>query len=225
MSMRTKLFAATAAVALVGAITAAPAYASDTSSNSTVGVTITNGLGPRFDTAVAGGASYPSIGNFSPVQMNGSPQLTSAEIAPFTVIDDSGSGAGWQVTLLVPDFSDHLSAPTASHILPAAGVEMNAPVVSQGNADSVMGGVWSTDNNGFTTAKSIVIADPLDGTTHNGPGSPHNGGAPLGPDLATHVAGMGTYLVSPQILKLVVPANAIAAAYTTQATIALIAAP
>ena len=80
---------------------------------------------------------YPTVGAFNDVTMNGTPQLTSAAIAPFTVIDDSGTGAGWNVTLLVPDFTDGGPA----NVVPAAGVEMNAPVVAGANADSVMGGV------------------------------------------------------------------------------------
>jgi hypothetical protein len=96
-------------------------------------------------------------------------------------------------------------------------VQMNAVVVGPGNADSAMGGVWSDPNVDFTTAKTIVEADPGDTT--------HNGGAPLGPDGVTKVAGVGTYLVSPQILKLVVPANALAGAYTTTATIAIVNTP
>ncbi len=80
-----------------------------------------------------------------------------------------------------------------------------------------MGGVWSYPNSDFTSAKTFVKADPTDLT--------HNGGAPLGPDGTTKVAGMGTYLVSPQILKLVVPANAIAGAYTSTATIAIVSGP
>jgi hypothetical protein len=215
MSMKKKLFAAMAAAALVGAITAGSASADQYSNSSTSGFTINAGVGPRFDTAVAGDTThplldYPTVGDFNDVTMNGSPQLTSAVIAPFTVIDDSGTGAGWSVTLTVPDFDD---ANTPPNVVPASGVQMNAPVVTAGNADSAMGGVWGIDNVDFTTGAKIVDADPADTT--------HNGGAPLGPDGATKVAGMGTYLVSPQILKLVVPANAIAGAYTTTAVIAI----
>jgi hypothetical protein len=212
MSMKTKLAAAAAAVALIGAMTAAPATADEFSNDSTPGFTITAGSGPRFDTAAAGGAVYPTVGAFNNVAMNGSPQLTSASIAPFTVIDDSGTGAGWHVTLLVPDF-----ASVAGNVVPAAGAQMNAPVVAAGNTDSLMGGVWSNPNGDFTTAKTIVDADPADVA--------HNGGAPLGPDGVTKVAGVGTYLVSPQILKLVVPANALADTYSTTATIAMVNVP
>ncbi len=214
MSMKTKIFAAAAAATLVAAVSVGTASADDHSNNSTPGFTINAGTGPRFDTAVAGGTIYPTVGNFNNVTMNGTPQLTSAVIAPFTIIDDSGTGAGWSVSLLVPNFSD---GGTPANIVPAAGVEMNAPVVAAANAQSLMGGVWSNPNVDFTTAKKIVDADPTDLT--------HNGGAPVGPDGTDKVAGMGTYLVSPQILKLVVPANAVAGAYTSTATIAIVNTP
>jgi len=212
MSMKKKLFAVAAAAALLSAVSVGSASADQYSNTSTPGFTINAGVGPRFDTAVAGGTTFPTVGNFNDVTMNGSPQLTSASIAPFTVIDDSGTGAGWHVTLTLPDFTD-----LAGDVVPASGAQMNAPVVSAGNADSAMGGVWSNPQGDFTTAKTIVDADPADLT--------HNGGAPVGPDGVTTVAGMGTYLVSPQILKLVVPANAIAGAYTSTATIAIVNTP
>ena len=67
----------------------------------------------------------------------------------------------------------------------------------------------------FTTPKTIISALPT------------NPGAVAGPDGVTKVAGMGTYLVSPQIVKLVVPADAIASGspYTTTATLAIVDGP
>jgi len=212
MSMKKKFFAVAAAATLFSAVGVGAASATQYSQNSTPGFTISGGVGPRFDTAVAGGTTYPTVGNFNNVTMNGSPQLTSASIAPFTVIDDSGTGAGWHVTLLLPNF-----ATAGGLVVSATGAQMNAPVVAGGNADSVMGGVWGLPQGDFTTAKTIIEADPTDLT--------HNGGAPLATDGVTNVAGMGTYLVSPQILKLVVPANAKAGAYTSTATIAIVNGP
>ncbi len=208
MSMKNKLFAAAAAAALITAVSAGTAFADGFTNTSTPGFTITGGSGPRFDTAVAGGTTFPTVGNFNNVTMNGTPQLTSASIAPFTVIDDSGTGTGWSVTLAVPNFTD-----AAGDVVDASGAEMNAAVVAAGTSDSPMGGVYSTAAGDFTTAKKIVEANPADTT--------HNGGAPLASDGSTKVAGMGTYLISPQILKLVVPANAVAGAYSATATLAI----
>jgi len=225
MSIKTKLFVAMAAAALVGVSTGGSAYAAcsgggtDCYSNaSTPGFNVTAGVGPRFDTAVAGDDThplldYPTVGNFNDVQMNGTPQLTSAQIAPFTVIDDSGTGAGWNVTLTVPDFTD-----AGGDTIPASGVQMNAPVVTQGTSDSDITGVVGLPNTDFTGGQTIIDAVPANGV--------------VGPHGATKVAGMGTYLVSPQILKLIVPANAIAASgvspakgYSTTATIAINSGP
>jgi hypothetical protein len=206
MFMKKKLFAAAAVVALVGAITAGPASGAQ-SQNSTPGFTVIAGAAPHFDTQL-GGLAAPQVGAFNNVTMNGTPQLTSAAIAPFTVVDATGSGAGWNVTLLIPDFTD-----AGGDVVPAALAEMKAPVVTGANTDSVMGGIVENDNVDFTTAKQIIVADP------------GGAGAPVGPDGVTTVAGMGTYLVSPQILKLVVPANAIAGAYSTTATIAIVDGP
>lgn len=215
MSMKKKLFAAAAAASLLTAVSVGTASADQYSQTSTPGFTITGGVGPRFDTAVATGTVYPTVGNFNDVAMNGTPQLTSAAIDPFTVIDDSGDGSGWHVTLTVPDFSDGVAV--HPHLVDASGAQMNAAVVAGGNADSVMGGVWADPIVDFTSAQTIITASPADVA--------HNGGAPLGPDGFTTVAGMGTYLVSPQLLKLVVPANSYAAAYTTTATIAIVNGP
>ena len=64
-----------------------------------------------------------------------------------------------------------------------------------------------------------MVASPADHVT--------NGGSPT--VNGTRVAGMGTYLVSPQIVKLVVPVNTFAivagTTYTTTATIAIISGP
>ena len=213
MSMKTKLFAAAAAATLLTAVSVGTASADGFTNTSTPGFTITAGSGPRFDSAVAGGTTFPTVGAFNNITLNGSPQLTSASIAPFTVIDDSGAGAGWHVTLTLPDFTTGV----AGSVVSATGAQMNAPVVAAGNATSPMGGVWSIPQGDFTTAKTIVEADPADVA--------HNGGAPFASDGTTLVAGMGTYLISPQILKLVVPANADAGVYTTTATIAIVNTP
>ena len=157
MSMKTKLFAAAAAAALLSAVSVGTASADQYSNDSTPGFTINAGVGPRFDTAVATGTVYPTVGNFNDVTMNGTPQLTSAAIDPFTIIDDSGAGAGWHVTLLVPDFTDGRRRPTWST---PPGAQMNAAVVTAGNTDSAMGGVWADPIVDFTAAKTIITADP-----------------------------------------------------------------
>jgi hypothetical protein len=213
MSMQKKLFGAIVlAVVLIGAL-AVPAWATSTSNDSTPSVTVNAGAGPHFDDTYAdetAAAAFPEVGDFGAVTLNGTPQLTSAEIAPFTVIDDGGLGTGWKVTLRIQNFDDGVAAPNTK-TMSAAGVAMSPPVIAAGTSGSDLGGVWGSGWTDFTAARKIVHADPADAT--------HNGGAPTidGVD----VAGMGTYLISPQIVKLVVPVNTKPATYSAVATIAV----
>src|SRR5665213_3490573 len=65
MSMKTKLFAAAAAAVMISAVSAGTAFADGFTNTSTPGFTIGAGTGPRFDTAVAGGTSFPTVGAFN----------------------------------------------------------------------------------------------------------------------------------------------------------------
>ena len=227
MSIKTKVFGAGLALAMLTAAIGSPAFAapSHTAQNNddASGVVVTAGTGPRFDTDVPSG-TFPIISDFTGVHLNGTPQLTSAEIPPFTIIDDSGTGAGWHVTFTLPDFTGTNLAHPAS--LDASGASMNAPVLRAGTADSALGGVYTTAQVDFTAGQDIVIADPgnlaaggTDAVDHG------NGYAPLSIDGFHHVAGMGTYLISPQIVKLVVPDTTIADTYSVTANFTIASGP
>ena len=73
-----------------------------------------------------GPPGQPGIGNFSPVTLNGTPVLTSVSIDPFSVVDSTGSGAGWNVDLTVSDLS------LGGSVIPASSMSMAAPVVDAG---------------------------------------------------------------------------------------------
>jgi hypothetical protein len=228
MSIKTKVFGVGVALALLVAAIAGPAGAApshtETNNDDDTGFTVNAGTGPRFDTDVPSG-TFPIINDFHDVTLNGTPQLTSAEIPPFTIIDDSGTGAGWNVTFTLPDFSGTDVAHPA--ILDASGASMNAPVLRPGTADSALGGVYTIPQVDFTAGQVIVRADPAnllapDGIDHVNHG---NGYAPLSIDGNAHVAGMGTYLISPQIVKLVVPNTTIADDYTTTANFTIASGP
>ena len=47
----------------------------------------------------------PSFPLFAPIVLSGAPQLTSLSLAPFTVTDSTGSGAGWHVIVTVSDLT------------------------------------------------------------------------------------------------------------------------
>jgi len=153
---------------------------------------------PAFDD----GFGAPTIGQFNPVTLNGTQQLTSASMAPFVIVDDSGALAGWHVTLVAPDFMNGTGADCsigATSTIPGANLSMNAPVVTAADAQTDMTGVTSAGFTDFTTPRTIITAAAGDGA--------------------------GTYDVAPQILKLVVPANVLAGAYCTSATLAITSGP
>lgn len=140
----------------------------------------------------------PSIGNFKDVTLNGNDVLTTATITPFTIVDDSGSGSGWRVTMLVPDFhngtgDDCTTDSTAT--VSASSLAMSEPLVIAADNDTSMTGVNAFGFTDFTFARKIITADVGDGA--------------------------GTYAVTPDILRLIIPASATPGAYCTQATIAI----
>jgi hypothetical protein len=153
---------------------------------------------PGFDS----GSGLPAVGNFAPITLNGTDQLTSASIAPFVVTDDSGLLAGWHVTLLIPDFRNGTGADCsvgATTSIAGSNVSMNAPVVSAGDAFTDMTGVVAAGFTDFTSPRPIISASATNGA--------------------------GVYDVAPSILRLVVPANTLVGAYCTQATIAITSGP
>lgn len=153
---------------------------------------------PAFDA----GAGLPTVGNFNPVTLNGTDQLTSATIAPFVIADNSGALAGWHVTLTVPNFRNGSGADCsvgATAAIAGANVSMQPPVVNAADILTSMTGVTSTGFTDFTTPRSIITASAGNGA--------------------------GTYDVAPELLKLIVPANTLVGAYCTEATIAITTGP
>ena len=56
-------------------------------------------------------AGAPAIGDFTAVTLDGTPQLTSLTVDPFTIIDSTGSADGWNVLLTVPDLVNDRGTP------------------------------------------------------------------------------------------------------------------
>ncbi len=154
------------------------------------------------DVSVAAGsldfdpAGAPTIGNFDGVTLNGNPQLTSLTVDPFTIIDATGAAAGWHVTLTVADLVNGGSTIAATQIT-------SSPWTVAGAAGSDTTGVagvdYSTIGTDFSAGQIVMAAAATDGS--------------------------GTYLVSPTILKLTVPSNALVGTYTSAATIAVASGP
>jgi hypothetical protein len=144
----------------------------------------------------------PTIGDFTGVTLNGTAQLSTAYMTPFVVLDDTNPAAGWNVSLLVPDFqngtgADCSTGSTAS--IPASSLTMDAPAVVPADGGTSMTGVTPAGFADFTTSRIIVDAAAGDGT--------------------------GTYDVSPPVLRLTVPSDALVGAYCTEATIAINSGP
>ena len=148
--------------------------------------------GPQF----VGGA--PTVGDFGGVTLNGTPQLTTATMTPFQVLDDSVTPIGWNVTLQIPDLQngtgpDCSTGATAS--IPGANIAMDAPVVSPADGLTSMTGVTSAGFTDFTSPQIIIDAQ-------NGDGG-------------------GTYNVSPALLRMLVPDSTITGTYCAVATLAI----
>jgi len=156
------------------------------------------GAEPRFDS----GAGLPTVGDFVAITLDGTSQLTTAEIAPFVVIDDTNSNAGWNVTLEVPTLQNGTGADCstgATSSIPTSTLSMNPPVVTPADQSTSIDGGAGYGYIDFTRPQKIVIAD------------------------AGH--GAGQYVVSPQIMKLPLASNLRAGSYCTQATIAITSGP
>ena len=148
------------------------------------------------------GGSSPVISGFSDVTLNGAAQLSTATIAPFTIIDDSGSGAGWNLSLQVPDFENGTGVGCttgATATVPANTLTMDALVVAPADDTTVMDGVTAQAFVDFTSPQKIIIADINEGA--------------------------GTYTVAPQVMRLTVPSTAYAGAYCSEVTLALSSGP
>ena len=144
MFMKKRYFGVLTCAALIVAMASTPASAS-------ISLTITAGT-LNFD----GGA--PAIGNFSGVTLNGTPQLTSLTVDPFTVVDATGSGDGWNVLLTVPDLTDG-----GSNTIAASNISMTAPVVTVAATSDITGVVGHASAGGFNAGEKIVTASATHG--------------------------------------------------------------
>lgn len=145
----------------------------------------------------------PMVGDFEPVTLTGSAQDTSASMDPFDVVDATGTGAGWALTVQATRFAEVDSAGAyvdGGRTLPAESLSMAAPTVSaEGTSSpppSVAPGPYLIDGAG---AVSLLSA-------------------------ATD-AGMGRFVVAPGGLTLSVPGDAYARTYRSDLTLSLVSGP
>ncbi len=143
MFSKKKVFGVMAATSLLVAMIAGPAHADSSE-------LIITGGSLRVDTNV--GAPDAFVGDFTGITLTGAPQLTSADITPFTVIDDRGTGVGWHINVTVGDFSDG-----DDYEIPADTVVMDAPTVT-GAATADASTFTNAGYIDFTAARKIVSA-------------------------------------------------------------------
>ena len=102
-------------------------------------------------------AGAPAIGNFAGVTLDGTPQLTSLTVAPFTIIDSTGSGDGWNVLLTIP------SLVNGTDTLASSNVSMSAPIVTPAAGSSMTGVAGHASAGGFNAGEKIVTATAAHG--------------------------------------------------------------
>lgn len=139
----------------------------------------------------------PAFSAFTSVTLNGSPQVTSANLAPYIVTDATGSGSGWNVTIQLSQLTN------ASHTLPMDSVHTTA-------------GVVKADPGTTSPAPTMSALTGANGADHASPQK-----------LASAAVneGMGVYLVSPKPFVLTVPANAYVGTYASTVTVAVNSGP
>jgi hypothetical protein len=144
--------------------------------------------------------SAPTFSAFNPVTLSGQPQLTSAVLDTFTVVDATGSSLGWNAAFSMTDLVNGAST------IPVGNIIMLPPKISGAGASNTTGFTLKGVNDGTTpltvsgTSVKIVSA----------PAAANSG---------------GTFLVSPDIIKVIVPWNAIAGTYAGTGTLTLVSGP
>jgi hypothetical protein len=185
----------------------------------------------EFDPVDVNGPAQDGVGawqmpNFTAITLGGTPELTGVRIPPFSVIDATGSAAGWHVNATVTDLVHNLAADTGvlargvagpDYTIYASTMSMTRPwVVDQAtttapdiatrtnNGDVVPADVASFD---ALTGNKIVSANPANMVTPNQ--NPTN----------------GTFLISPMPLRVLVPSDASAGTYAATVTLDLVSGP
>ena len=137
-----RIFGVLTTAVLLAALVAAPAHADLTVNAGTL----------DFDPTGA-----PAIGNFTAVTLDGTPQLTSLTVAPFTIIDSTGSASGWNVLLTIPNLVN------GGDTILASNVSMSAPIVTAAAGASMTGVVGHASAGGFNAGEKIVTATAAHG--------------------------------------------------------------
>lgn len=165
------------------------------------GVTVTG------DTLSGGAITY---GEFSAITLTGTLETASATLAIANIVDSRGTGAGWNLSLeLTPLKEYNTTTPAyveAGKVIPTGSIEVaTAPVVTLADETS----------------------SPADTITPVATGIALDEGAGASVKLLTAAAngGMGSYAISAITATLTTRADAYAATYKTDATVAIVTGP
>ncbi|MGQ0832836.1 MAG: WxL domain-containing protein [Microthrixaceae bacterium] len=133
----------------------------------------------------------PTVGDFAPVTMDGTPRTTTAAVSAFTVSDVRVTAEGWRVSVSATQFCEQLLLSTCAldpKTLPLGSLDQSSPTAS-----------------GPGTAPTMSAAVGIDGST-----------ATLA--SAAVGTGTGTYSFSGSTLTLRIPAAAYGRTYVSTVT-------
>ena len=99
-----------------------------------------------------GSGVAPAISSFGSVTLRGTPELTSLTVDPFSVVDDTASGAGWHVTLTIPDLVN------GGSVIPASTMTMAAPTVTAAVGSDMTNVAGHASSGNFASGEKIVTA-------------------------------------------------------------------
>jgi hypothetical protein len=138
----------------------------------------------------------PDVDDFADITLNGTALTTTATMETFTVTDSRGTGVGWNVTVQATQFM------SGGHTLPLGSVSMPQPNVAKSTPQStalpaIMSGPYAID--GISAVK--IASAAADGS------------------------GEGSYIFTPGLLTLSVPASTYAGTYTSTVTVSVISGP
>ncbi|HEV2653821.1 MAG TPA: WxL domain-containing protein [Ktedonobacteraceae bacterium] len=139
-----------------------------------------------------------TINSGSGVTLNGTDQTPSIAM-PITVLDPTGSGAGWHVTIKAGQFTGTTSN---THVLPTTAVSMSAvPFTDVTNTTD-------TDPSGNTVSYPLTVPNVTAASMYS----------------AAAGSGLGAFTLNPT-MTLKVPANTVPDTYTSTFTVAIVSGP
>ncbi|MGJ7440983.1 WxL domain-containing protein [Aquipuribacter sp. MA13-6] len=161
---------------------------------------------PSDVTVTAGTLEFstdPTVGDFAPVTLNSESQDVDAAVGTFSVSDNTGSGAGWTVTVQASQMAEHNGTDYvgSGRTLPTSSIELSAPTVGAAA--------------GTTSAVPAIAPGPYT----------VDAGAAVTIATAAPGAGMGTYDFGATTATLTVPSDAYAATYRSDVTVTLATTP